>query len=333
VNAAAELAVTRACEIAPRPAEEQWLIESVWGRNAVGILGGQPKVGKSWLGLEMAVSVSSDTPCLSRFPIQAPGPTLVYLAEDALPQVRERIEGLCRLRGRRIEDLDLLVITEPVLRLDDEGCRARLSRTIERYAPRLLLLDPLIRLHRLSENDSQEISGLLGHLRELQRRHSVSVVLVHHASKRRRVHPGQSLRGSSDLHAWTDTTAILTHQGDHVVLTLEHRFAAAPPPLALGLAVGDAGVGLQILDDVPAVSRDRPIDLAGAVLKALRSAGRPVRRADLREQLRVNNQRLGDALQTLEASGRLHRGSDGWNVVSGNGKTSEEVGLFATGTG
>ncbi len=333
MNASAELAVSRACEIMPRPMEEEWLIEQVWGKSAVGILGGQPKAGKSWLGLEMAVSVASGTPCLSRFPVKAPGPALVFLAEDALPQVRERIEGLCRLRGRRIEDLDLLVITEPTLRLDDEGCRERLFRTVERYAPRLLLLDPLIRLHRLSENDSQEMSGLLGHLREIERRHGVSVVLVHHASKRRRATPGQSLRGSSDLYAWTDHTAILTRKEEHVVLTLEHRFAAAPPPLPLGLAVGDAGTGLEILDDVPAVPRDGLVDLAGAVLKTLRSADRPLRRGEIREQLRVNNQRLGETLRTLETSGRLHRGMGGWTTGEDNVKASEEGGLFATETG
>jgi len=333
VSSTAELAVSRAFEITSRPMEEEWLIEKVWGKSAVGILGGQPKTGKSWLGLEMAVSVSSNTPCLSRFPVRAPGPTLGFLAEDALPQVRERIEGLCRLRGRRIEDLDLLVITEPTLRLDDEGCRERLSMTVERYAPRLLLLDPLIRLHRLSENDSQEISGLLGHLRELERRHSVSVVLVHHASKRRHRNPGQSLRGSSDLHAWTDHTAILTRKEEHVVLTLEHRYAAAPPPLRLGLAVGDAGTGLTILDEVPAVSRSGLIDLAGAVLKTLRSAGKPLRRGELREQLRVNNQKLGETLQTLEISGRLRRCASGWTTVEDNEKTCGEGRLFAMGTG
>ena len=333
MNASAELAVSRAFEITSRPMEEEWLIEQVWGKSAVGILGGQPKTGKSWLGLEMAVSVSSGTPCLSRFPVKAPGPALVYLAEDALPQVRERIEGLCRLRGKRIEDLDLLVITEPTLRLDDQGCRERLSRTVERYAPRLLLLDPLIRLHRLSENDSQEISGLLGHLREIERRHGVSVVLVHHASKRRQANPGQSLRGSSDLHAWTDHTAILTRKEEHVVLTLEHRYAAAPPPLRLGLAVGEAGTGLKILDQLPASSPGGSIDLAGAVLKTLRSAGRPLRRRELREQLRVNNQKLGDTLQALETSGRLRHRATGWTTVGENGKTGEEGRLLAMGTG
>jgi hypothetical protein len=322
--------VSRAVEITPRSREEEWLIASIWGKSAVGIVGGQPKSMKSWYGLEMAVSVATGTPCLGRFPVEDPGPALVYLAEDALPNVRDRIEGLCRRRRRRIDDLDLYVITEPVLRLDDESCRDRLDRTVERYAPKLLLLDPLIRLHRLKENDSQEISGLLGHLRELQRRHGVSVVLVHHASKRRRAHPGQSLRGSSDLHAWTDTTAILVRKEDRVALTLEHRFAPSPAPLVLGLITGDGGTGLSILDDVRVPGGD-PADLAEAVLTALGSAGRPLRRGELRQRLRVNNHRLGETLNALERAERLRRGTDGWSLTKGiKARTTE---LFATGTG
>jgi hypothetical protein len=324
------LAVSRAAEISPRDAEQDWLIESVWGKSAVGIVGGQPKCMKSWFGLEMAVSVATGTPCLERFPVKEAGPTLVFLAEDALPNVRDRIDGLCRRRKRRIDDLDLFVITEPVLRLDDQACREKLERTVERYAPKLLLLDPLIRLHRLSENDSQEISGLLGHLRELQRRHGVSVVLVHHASKRHRAHPGQSLRGSSDLHAWTDTTAILVRKEDRVTLTLEHRFAPAPAPLVLGLVTGDAGTGLSIVKDARVPGED-VADLPDTVIRTLRSAGEPLRRGELRDRLRVNNRRLGEALTALERTGRLRRGPGGWPATNKN--TARAAELFATGTG
>jgi len=332
MSAVAELAVTRACEIVPPATDEEWLVESIWGRSAVGILGGCPKSCKSWLGLELSVSVASDTPCLGRFPVRAPGPALVFLAEDALPQVRERIEGLCGLRRRRIEDLDLFVITEPVLKLDDPGCRERLDRTVERYAPRLLLLDPLIRLHSCDENSSTEISGLLGHLRELERRHGVSIVLVHHASKRRRAHPGQSLRGSSDLHAFADSTAFLERKEERVVLTLEHRFAAAPAPMTLALSITETGAGLVLLGDVPAVV-DGPKDLAAAVLHAVRKAGEPLRRGELRQRVRANNQRLGEVLATLEAAGSLRRVPEGWTTAATNETTRGEGDLFASGTG
>ena len=70
-----------------------------------------------------------------------------------------------------------------------------------------------MRLHRLDENSAADISGLLGFLRQLNRQHDVAVGLVHHMAKRARQDPGQALRGSSDLHAWTDSACYLAHCG------------------------------------------------------------------------------------------------------------------------
>ena len=101
------LPVSRANELDIHQSEQAWLIESMWAYAAVGIIGGPPKCCKSWLGLDMALSVASGSPCLGQFPVQRPGPALIFLAEDALPAVRERIEALCTHRQIHIESLDL----------------------------------------------------------------------------------------------------------------------------------------------------------------------------------------------------------------------------------
>ena len=73
-------------------------------------------------------------------------------------------------------------------------------------APRLLVLDPFVRLHRIDENDAGQVSALLGYLRELQREHDVAVLVVHHARKNGSAgQSGQSLRGSGDFFAWADS--------------------------------------------------------------------------------------------------------------------------------
>ncbi|MCP3877384.1 MAG: AAA family ATPase, partial [Sulfitobacter sp.] len=194
------LPVQRAAELEVQPPEQTWLIQDLWGQNAVGIIGGAPKCCKSWLGLDMALSVASATPCLGRFAVQAQGPALVFLAEDSLPAVRARLEGLCGHRNLDIRGLDLYVITAPSLRLDHGPDRQLLEAMLVRLNPRMVLLDPLVRLHRLDENSAADISKLLGFLRDLQRAHNTAIVLVHHASKKHRAQPGQALRGSSDLH-------------------------------------------------------------------------------------------------------------------------------------
>jgi hypothetical protein len=44
-------------------------------------------------------------------------------------------------------------------------------------------------------------------------------------------------------------------------------------------------------------------------------AGETWTRAKLRDVLSVQNQRLGEALETLEQAGKIRRASDGWQRV------------------
>lgn len=302
-----------------------WRIDQVWGEG-VGILGGLPKCAKSWLGLDMAVSIASSTPMLDYFAVRDPGPTLIYLAEDALPQVRFRIAGICQHRRLDIASLDLHVITAPAVRLDLDADQQRLTFTVNRLRPKLLVLDPLVRLHRLDENSSADISALLGFLRELQRSTGVAIVVVHHMRKAVRAHLGQALRGSGDLHAWNDHGLYLTRTGPggaHLRLSAEHRSAPSIDPLELRLISGSDGSAthLEVVgnagshDDSSATDVPTP-SVSDRVLSVLRKASSPMSRSQLRAVLRINNNRLGDALAELQRSGRVVRGDDGLSVAS-----------------
>jgi len=307
------LPVVRACELDEPAADQRWLVESLWARAGVGIIGGSPKSCKSFLALDLALSVASSTPCLGRFEVLDSGPALVYFAEDPPGIVRQRLSALTRQRGLALARVPLHVITAAALRLDLERDQHRLDRTLAALQPRLLLLDPFVRLHRINENDAGEVSRVLAFLRQLQRQHDVAVVVVHHTRKNgpAGVQAGQGLRGSGDFHAWTDSALYLRRKRDQLVLTTEHRAAPAPSPLALALAASPNGdAHLEIVDS----SDDPPtdLDLPGRILGALDQLDGPATRETLRASLRVRNERLGPALQQLAASGDIMRTADGW---------------------
>lgn len=296
--------------------EERWLVRSIWSQQAVGFIGGAPKCCKSWLGLDLAVSIASGTPCLDRFEVEARGPTLVFLAEDSLPHVRRRIEGLCRHRELDLRQLDLHVVTAASLRLDLDADQRRLAATLAELRPAMLLLDPLVRMHRLDENSAADVSRLLGLLRHMQREHEVAIAVVHHMSKRSRAQLGQALRGSTDLHAWSDSAAYLVRRQSKLLLGLEHRSAPALDPFAIELATderGDAYLRLVPTDAPPDAIPDPP--LAEHVRKLLANRDEPMTRAAIRAQLRVNNKRLGDVLAGLEREHVLERRPDGWSLA------------------
>jgi len=177
------LPVEPAHRLAAQPEAQRWLVTDLWSEGAVGIVGGEPKCCKSFLALELAVAVASGRPALRRFAVTSPGRVLLYAAEDAQHIVRARLEGICAAVACELAAIDVQVITAPTLRLDLERDRERLERTVEALRSRLLILDPFVRLHRIDENSSGEVAPLLAYLRELQRRHTLAVLLVHHARK------------------------------------------------------------------------------------------------------------------------------------------------------
>ncbi len=307
------LPTTRVADLDEVGGPTPWLVRSLWSEQAVGFLAGTPKSCKSWLGLDLAISVASATPCLDRFEVEQPGPTLVFLAEDSLHQVRRRISGICNHRRLDLRSLDLHVVTSPSLRLDAPDDLARLDATLEHLKPRLVLLDPLVRLHRLDENSSADVSALLGMLRHLQRKHAAAIAVVHHVGKRSRAQLGQTLRGSTDLHAWSDSSAYLVRKHDRLELTLEHRSSPAPEPFPLELATDDDDNAFLRVCPADADSPDLPPPpLVELVRRRLADADQPLSRVALRRELRVNNQRLGDALLRLEREGVARRSSGGW---------------------
>src|SRR5271169_3856081 len=242
VNANQTLPVVRVAEIANEESTQRWLVEGLWGASSVGVIGGAPKCAKTWLGLDMALSVATGTACLGKYAVPEPGPVLVYLAEDALLVVRERIEGMARHRGLDLAQVEIHVITAPVLRLDRGPDRTRLWETTRRLRPRLLVLDPLVRLHGIDENHAGEVAELLAYFRSLQRKFDLAVLLVHHTRKNAAggVAAGQGLRGSGDIHAFGDSNLYLRRTREHLVLSSEHRAAAASASVYLELIATDA---------------------------------------------------------------------------------------------
>jgi len=308
------LPVVRAADVETDIARPRWLVEGLWASEGVGVIGGAPKSCKTWLGLELSVSVATGTSALGRFAVVDSGPVLLYGAEDAAPRLRERLEALATSRELTLGAIDVRLIVVPSLRLDTERDLGRLRRTIEAHKPRLLVLDPLVRLHRIDENSAAEMSALLGDLRAIQRDYALAVVLVHHLRKNGAAQEGQSLRGSGDLHAWTDSALYLRRRDDRLRLTIEHRAAQAPAPCELELAAEPAA-HLRLVDADPAAELKAEADL-GAQIVTLLGGGAELSRDDIRTRTHSRNATLGEVLARLRAERVIERCDAGFRLRS-----------------
>jgi hypothetical protein len=310
----AELPVTKASDLGLlEPEAPRFLVDTLWAQQAVGIVGGEPKCGKSFLALHLAVAVASGTPCLGRYNVARKGPVLLYPAEDSQPIVRDRLAGISHSAGVSLDALDVFVITAPALRLDTAADRERLGRSVVRHRPVLLILDPFVRLHRIDENASGEVAPLLAFLRQLQRTHGVAILVVHHARKGARgMRPGQALRGSSEFHAWGDSNLYVSRRGQQIRLAVEHRGAPSHDGLALEMTTNGHGPHLSLC-----ALRDDPRQQAlgtepvTRILDVIEDLGRPATRAELRERCRIKTTTLSQTLAELVATDRLHHRDDG----------------------
>ena len=299
-------------ELEDRPREQQWLVDTLWGEQAVGIVGGEPKCGKSILAMDLAVAVAAGVPCLRHFAPPRPGPVLMFPAEDAGHLVRKRLHGVARAAGARFETLDIAVIDVPTLRLDDPDDRSRLQQTVGRVAPRLLILDPLVRLHGVDENTVADVAPILGFLRDLQRRFQTAVLLVHHARKSGATRPGQALRGSSELHAWGDSNLYLRRRDRQTLMTVEQRDARDLDDIEIELTEEDGEEPSFRLRQPPqAGGAPQPETPERRVLKALAGARAPLSQRQIRQRAATRHKTVGAILQKLVQEGRIERNAEG----------------------
>jgi hypothetical protein len=288
----------------------------------------------------MAVSVASGAACLRQFPVRRTGRVLLFPAEDSLAVVRQRLEGIASAAEVGFPSLPVEVITAPSLRLDTAVDRQRLADTVQNLKPILLILDPLIRLHRVDENDASQIAPLLSYLRELQRRFQMAVILVHHARKdSNSSRPGQALRGSSELHGWGDSNLYMRRKGSQLTLSTEHRAAPSQDHIPLELTQTGSSLALAVLPEQLASApkaEPTPVERVRAALAQLQEPVFSVQQ--LRKLCAIRTETLCAALEELTQQGELSRNAKGYQLNlafpvsrpidpqgNGNGKCSDFV--------
>ena len=308
------LPVQRASQLESLGPQTQWLVEELWTEQAVGILGGEPKCCKSFLALDLAVSVASGAACLRHFPVRRRGPVLLFPAEDSLAVVRQRLEGIAAAAQVPFASLPVQVITAPSLRLDTATDRQRLAHTVQEQRPILLILDPLIRLHRVDENDATQIAALLSYLREIQRQFQLAVLVVHHARKDSNgSRPGQALRGSSELHGWGDSNLYMRRKGPQLTLSTEHRAAPSQDHIPLQLTQSGTTLALTVVPR-PTVQPDTPPTPLARVRQALAQLDEPVPVQHLQKLCGLRTATVCSALAALSTQGEVVREARGYQL-------------------
>jgi AAA domain len=212
------------------------IINGVLAAEGIAFVGGEPKVGKSWLICDFCLSVSADKPFMGRYPIELPGRVLYIATEGHIKAFNERLSGIARHKGLHPweDNCNLRFIwREPLAMLDDPEFLETLAEAAPSY--KLIVVDVLADAWTGDENSNKEARQLLAGIRPLTKG-GPTIMLVHHFAKSskdtegRRL--GQRIRGAGSFHATADSSLFLTADKDAVrtTVTLESREDAPVPP-------------------------------------------------------------------------------------------------------
>jgi hypothetical protein len=207
---------------------------------AQGILfvGGEPKVGKSLLVANLALSLATGADRIG-FPIPTPRRVLICQFELPVPQFVARLAIMRRVLGAAA-DQHLLVDTRAAGHLlsASQGLNHFVSAA-RTAAADIIVLDPLYSTHDQDENDTRAMAALCQSLLRLRDAARAALIVVHHVRKSIGRHEiGSAFRGSSALHAVGDSYLLLTRPSPHLAtieLRFQFRYAAPQPPRLLQL--------------------------------------------------------------------------------------------------
>jgi hypothetical protein len=202
---------------------------------AQGILfvGGEPKVGKSLLVANLALSLAAGSDRLG-FPVPAPRRVLVCQFELPIPQFVSRLATMRRPMGNGA-DQNLFVDTRATGHLlsAPQGLQHFLAAA-QAASAEIIVLDPLYSTHDQDENDTRSMAALCQSLLRLREASHAALIVVHHVRKSIGRHEiGSAFRGSSALHAVGDSYLLLTRpspQFNTIELRFQFRYAAPQPP-------------------------------------------------------------------------------------------------------
>lgn len=243
-------------------AEPRWICHEILQEHAVGVIGGGPKVLKSHLAVDLAVSVAAGGLFLGRFLVPAPRRVLLMQFESARAAFQRRVRAAITRYDSAPEEL-YVVSNEPVL-FEDRVSMQRVEITLGQVRPDLFILDPLAAMTTGDENSAQEMGAIVRQLRAWRDQHGCAIALVHHTNKGAAgagagLRSGMKLRGSSALYAAVEWALWVERPDDaapRVEVRVEQKEAEPRKPFAveldgttLQLRVVADEISVQVTDD------------------------------------------------------------------------------------
>lgn len=238
MNERKQLEFISSVEIMNTPMKKQRFIVDGMIYPGLHILSGDPKIGKSWMMMDMCLSVAKGEKFLGRKTEQG---QVIYMAlEDTFISLQSR---LYELTDEPSENLTFTLLANSIgngLEEDLQECKNRFPDL------KMVVIDTLQKIRNNIDTKYGADYLELSVLKSIADRLQIAIVLVHHNRKARDSNPNNLISGTNGISGCADGLLVFTRNGENAKLHISGRGA---PSLELNLK--RENVKWILLDEAP----------------------------------------------------------------------------------
>jgi hypothetical protein len=210
----------------------QWLWRRVWAAEDYGVVSASWKVGKTFIALDAAVSISAGTAWLSTFEAELTGTVVVFAGEGGKRKFTRRGRAIAAHYGVEWDALPIH-LAERVPKMGDAHQLQQLAAVVAELRPALVIIDPFY-LAVGGDADSTKLAQMGDRLEPVQRicQASGSALMFMHHHKRDKTAKGSDAMSGAGPAEWGrvlisaerkhSSVDVVTQQSDvHIALTIE----------------------------------------------------------------------------------------------------------------
>lgn len=315
-----------------------WLVQDWLPDKSITFLVSPPESYKTWILLDLAVSISTGTPFLGSYEVNQTGPTLIIQQEDSHSGLTDRLALIVEQKlGMNPEldgdtwkvpsmpDIPIFIHPSRMLRFDNKKVVEELEKQIEVIKPKVIMIDPLYSTTAGVDNYMADLANQMMVLKTWRDKYGCSFVIAHHS--RKNLDPDSTARedswGSQFLNAFLEAGWQVRRNPklaqNEIVVRRHSKVMGNQNPISLTFDISTVypmkyHVTARAYEMTPAGETRQP---AQANLLDMIQAG-PMTQADICTKTGKGRSTISRQIRQLEAAGLVERMPDGkWHAKGG----------------
>jgi hypothetical protein len=161
--------------------EPVWVVEGLLP-NGLTLAAGRPKVGKSWLTLQLAVAVAFGERAFGKFRVPTLGRVTYLALEEPAERTHRRLREIVPKQDARLQNIAFIYQIDPLM----TGGAAQLDAFLAANPSELVIADTMLALVAAHSSRKDVVRGdytEVNTLRQIAEKHKTALVCVHHSRK------------------------------------------------------------------------------------------------------------------------------------------------------